>query len=203
MTAPEVTQALAGWEERLRALGAPGVGHLRPGLTSVQAEAIAAEFGVRLSVDAAAIWMWHDGDRAALSERWGEPSIVPTGMFYDLRTSLQQSLDLHDLLWDDDEDEPELVEVMFRREWVTFIASQHPLVIDCTDPEAPTSITAPFRSDAGITQTPHLSVPDRVRWWHWALDHDAWGVAPDGSWTWDLDRFPGPVLGMEHKEVLG
>lgn len=203
MTASEVTQALSGWEERLRGLGAPVAARLRPGLTRAQADAIAAEFEVRLSEEAAAIWMWHDGDRAAFAERWMEPSLRPFGPFCDLRTSLEKSRELHELLWDDEENEPELVEVMFRREWVTIIGSQFPLIIDCTDPEAPTSTTAMFTPDAGIAQTPHLSIVERTGWWHWALDHGAWSIAADGAWSLDLDRYPGQLLDLQHQDVLG
>lgn len=66
MTAAEVTQALRGFEERLRGLGMPVVDRLRPGLTGEQVDRMSAEFGVRLSQDAAACGCGTTGSGATM-----------------------------------------------------------------------------------------------------------------------------------------
>ena len=91
MAAAEVTHALVGFEDRLRGLGVPVVDRLRPGLSREEVEQISAEFGVQLSEDAAAFWMWHDGDRARYDDDWGVPSLTPFTSFCGLQGSLERS----------------------------------------------------------------------------------------------------------------
>lgn len=206
MTAAEVTEALVSWEERLRALGAGVVGHLRPGLSRQQVEDLAGEFGVRLTQDAVAVWMWHDGDCHGLVQVTASPPLIPYRHFWDLRTALEQSRRTHELLWEEDAlEEPvdhAFVNGMFRKEWVCFLSEQLPTVIDCTDSEVQTSTTAMFMPGFGLGQTTHHTIPERVGWWHWALDTGAWQVTADGGWAVDQTRYPAQVVGMRYRDAL-
>lgn len=191
MTAAEVTGALHEFEQRLRHLGVPVVDRLRPGLTRTQVEEICVEFGVRLSEDAAAWWMWHDGDRLRSGDGWGTPSLTPFRVFCGLRSALEQSAQAHANTWDGDID-PERPDLDwgFHRQWVTLLQGSIPPIIDCRDPDAPDSPTGVWAADGGLCTT--ISLTERIRWWCWALDNGYWVLLPDGSWTLDAAHAPEP-----------
>lgn len=198
MTAVEVTQALVGFEARLRDLGVPVVDRLRPGLSREQVERISAEFRVHLSEDAAALWMWHDGDRATYEDDWGVPSLTPFKVFCGLHSALERSARMHRLTWSDtvDTSEPWGPEwdAHFRTQYVILLdAGNHPLTMDCTNPQAADSPTGIYASDEGLGAT--ISLTERIRWWHWALDNGHWLLMPDKTWDIDWTRAPGQLVG--------
>ncbi|MBO0898671.1 hypothetical protein J1G42_01690 [Cellulomonas sp. zg-ZUI222] len=196
MSAAEVTHALTAWEQRLRDLGARGVTYLRPGLPLDDIDALAAEHDLRLPEDARAVWAWHDGEDAAARS----PALAPYREFPPLRTALELARtwaqDAIDWGLADDED---LADVIFRPQFVPVLGYQHPLVFDC---RTQASTTAMWTPDAGLGQTPHLTMVERVRWWHWALDHGAWSITPQGLWAVDLSRYPGASGDLSVKDVL-
>lgn len=204
MTAVEVTQALMGFEERLRGLGMPVVDRLRPGLTREQVGQISAELGVRLSQDAAALWMWHDGDRLNEYDDLGVPSLTPFTVFCGLRSSLRRSAMLHELTWDQDAfGDPTLgvslyLNSMFDRQYVIMFHTTTPVVMDCRYPDAPDSPTGIYASDGGIGGT--IALAERIGWWHWALDNGYWIPTPDGAWDVDLNRAPGQLIGLHVRD---
>lgn len=199
MTAVEATHALTDWEDRLRGLGARGVAHLRPGLPPEQIDTITAEYGLELPQDARAVWAWHDGEDVSARS----PALTPDRELLPLREALdlartwaQEAID-HGLA-----DDEMLADVIYRAELVPVLGFQHPLVFDCTGTRATTGTTAMWTPDAGLGQTPHLTVVERVRWWHWALDHGAWSITPEGLWAVDLSRYPGARGDLSVKDVL-
>jgi hypothetical protein len=206
MTALEVTQALRGFEERLRGLGMPVVDRLRSGLTRQQVDEISAEFGVRLSQDAAALWMWHDGDRLNYEDDWRVPSLTPYKAFCGLRSSLQRSAHQHELTWDQEAfDDPVLgapdsiyLTSMFDRQYVMLFHNDSPVVMDCKDPDAPDSPTGSYGVVGGLGAT--ISLTERIGWWHWALDNGHWIPTPDGAWGIDDTRAPGQLIGLHVRD---
>lgn len=199
MTAAEVTHAVTGWVERLRGLGARGVAHLRPGLTPDEIDAISAEHGLALPEDARAIWAWHDGEDVSARS----PALAPSRQFHPLREALnlahQWAQEAIDAGFADDE---AIADIVYRAELVPILGFQHPLVLDCTGTRAAAGTTAIWTPDAGLGETPHLTVVERVTWWHWALDHGAWSITPEGWWVVDLSRYPGTSGDLNLKEVL-
>ncbi len=204
MTAVEVTQALRGFEERLRGLGMPVVDRLRPGLTGEQVDRVSAEFGVRLSQDAAALWMWHDGDRRDYEDDWGVPSLTPFTVFCGLGSSLRRSARLHELTWDQDAfgdpilGVPLYLNCMFHRQYVIMLHTTTPVIMDCKDPEAPDSPTGIYASDGGLGAT--IPLAERIGWWHWALDNAYWIPTADGAWDVDHTRSPGQLIGLHVRD---
>ncbi|MCC2307193.1 SMI1/KNR4 family protein [Cellulomonas chengniuliangii] len=199
MPAAEVTQALTDWEQRLRGLGARGMPQLRPGLSAAQIDAISNEFGVQLPEDAVAIWAWHDGEQVAA----GSTALAPYREFHPLREALNLSR-----TWTQDavargfaEDEA-FAHVIFRAELVPVLGYQLPLVLDCTDPHATSTTTVVWTPDGGLQDMPHLTMVERITWWHWALDHGAWSISPDGAWNVDFTRYPGAGGDLSVKDVL-
>jgi hypothetical protein len=202
VTAAEVTRALAGYEQRLRDLGVPVVERLRPGLTRAEVDRLAAEFGVELSDDAAAWWMWHDGDRLRYDDDWGTPSLTPTGVFCGLRAALEWSQQAHDATWaqDVDPERPDL-DWRFHRQWTALLPATTALIIDSRTPDAVDSPTGLWSSDGGLGHT--ISLTERIAWWHWALDHGHWALGPDGTWLVDDTRSPGILVGLHARDNAG
>ena len=203
MTGVEVTRGLVGFEECLRGLGMPVVDRLRPGLTREQVDQVAAEFGVRLSQDAAAWWMWHDGDRLNYEDDWGVPSLTPFRVFCGLRSSLQRAAELHELTWDQEAFDDlvrsgsQAVDFMFDRQYVILLHREQPLVMDCRDPDAVDSPTGLYTYE-GIGRT--ITLAERIDWWHWALDNGFWIPTSDGDWDMDLTRAPGQLIGLHARD---
>ncbi len=203
MTVAGVTQALLGFETRLRDLGVPVVDRLRPGLTREQVDEISAEFGVRLSRDAAAFWMWHDGDRERYEDDWRVPGLTPFTVFSGLRSWLMRSALEHRSTWTDAFEDPEPwgpeYEGHFRTQYVILLDNGgNPLTMDCTDPMAQDSPTEIYSPGFGLGRT--ISLTERIGWWHWALDNGFWLLTADKSWDWDLTRAPGQLVGLHVRD---
>jgi hypothetical protein len=204
VSATEVTQALVGFEARLRDLGVPVVDRLRPGLTRAQVEQISTEFGVTLSQDAAAWWMWHDGDREHYEDDWGTPGLTPFTVFSGLRSSLQRGAQLHHNTWTGAFDNPDpQIDVLewswaFHLEYLILLDNDNPLVMDCTDPDAPDSPTGMYAAGDGIGRT--ITLTERISWWYWALDHGHWLLTDDGRWDLDHTKAPGQLVGLEARD---
>lgn len=62
MAFDEVMAALQAYEKWCVDVGCTAVRRLSPGLRESDAQRIAGEYGVGLTEDALAVWMWHDGD---------------------------------------------------------------------------------------------------------------------------------------------
>lgn len=195
MSAAEVTQALDHWAQRLRDLGALGIRQLRPGLSSDEIDALSARYGLTLPEDARAIWAWHDG------EDTGAQSLAPYREFPPLRDALESARALAQEAIDrglaDDDD---LAAIVYRREFVPFLGYQHPLVFDCRTPAPTTTMWTP---DGGLEPATSMTTVERVRWWHWALDHGAWSITADGLWAIDVAWYPGAAGDLSVKDVLG
>ena len=203
MTAVEVTQALVGFEDRLRGLGVPVVDRLRPGLSREQVEQISAEFGVQLSEDAAALWMWHDGDREDFRDDPPVPSLTPFKVFCGLRSALERSAFMHKVTWTDAFEDPQPWgpewDAHFRTQYVILLeAGANPLTMDCTDPTAPDSPTGIYAADEGLGAT--ISLTERISWWRWAIDNGHWLLTPDKKWDIDWTRAPGQVVGLHVRD---
>lgn len=133
MSSTEVTRLLHRWESRLRDLGAPSVHALRPGRTRRQVDELAAEYGLEVSDDAAALWMWHDGDTGTDVQH----GLTPSGQFWSLEGSLERSIWLQHITCDgpddgDYSDERPGDELYFRRDYLTILSAEYPLYVDCT-----------------------------------------------------------------------
>jgi len=203
VTFAEVTQALVGFEARLRDLGLPVVDRLRPGLSREQVDQIGAEFGVRLSQDAAAVWMWHDGDREHSDDDWRVPSLTPFKVFCGLRSALERSAMMHRITWTDAFEDPQPWgpewEGHFRSQYVIVLDDgNRPLTMDCTDPAASDSPTGLYAPGFGIGAT--IPLAERVGWWHWALDNGHWLVTADKKWDIDFTRTPGQLIGLHVRD---
>jgi hypothetical protein len=193
VSSTEVTQLLERWEARLRDLGAPCVDHLRPGLTRGQVDASAAEHGLRVCDDVAALWMWHDGD-TPLEDRRG---LTPGGQFRTVQSSLEHSQRLVHLTCDGDDDgdhSDELpgVELRFRRDFLTILVHENPLYVDCT-PGATGTATGFFISH-DAARAPRVELADRLHHWHDALDRGLWRIDADGAWVVDDAAAPDEPL---------
>lgn len=195
----ELAELLQHWERRLRELGAPCVDHLRPGLTRAEIDTITAAAGLHLADDAAAIWMWHDGDRARYEDDWGRPSLTPSGLFLGLRSAVARSERLRhitdqvrpagtDLETDPYDDEGTDDEIYFRRTFLILDEDEDPVYLDCTDPCAPTPTGIFITHDT--YRTPRMTPTDRIRYRIDALDRGLWQVGPDGAWVVDQTRAP-------------
>jgi hypothetical protein len=194
MSATEVTHVLEQWAQRLRDLGARGVSQLRPGLSSDQIDALSAQYDLTLPEDARAIWAWHDG------EDTGAQSLAPYREFPPLREALEyaRTCAQNAIDWGAADDE-ELAAIIYRREFVPFLGYQHPLVFDCRTPAPTTTMWTP---DGGLEETISMTTVERVRWWHWALDHGAWSITADGTWAVDFSRYPGAKGDLSVRDVL-
>lgn len=190
----EVTRQLRGWEARLARRDPTSVSHLRPGLTRAQVDAIAAEHGTRLPDDAAAVWMWHDGERDGVLDASVPPdrSVFPGGYFLSLRASLEESSTLTSLSGigpDDDYSDEEYfaerrgrpVQLFFRREFVLLSWAEYATYLDCTDPDVEQTPTAGF-STWSDTPTQRVTLTERVAGWNLAWDGGVWPDAPS-SWV--------------------
>lgn len=197
--AAELAELLPQWERRLRELGAPGVKHLRPGLTRAEVDSMAAMAGLRLADDAAAIWMWHDGDRESYEADWGRPSLTPSGLFLGLGAAVARSAQLRritdtirppgaDLEADAYEDEGTEEELFFRRSFVILDEDEDPVYLDCTRPVEPTPTGVFLTHDT--YRTPRVPLADRIRYRIDALDRELWRVGPRGEWIIDETRAP-------------
>jgi len=203
MTAAEVTQALVGFEARLRDLGVPVVDRLRPGLSRQQVDQISGEFGVRLSQDAAAYWMWHDGDRERYEDDRLVPSLTPFSVFSGLRGALERSALMQRHTWTDAFEDPQPWgpewDVHFRAQYVILLDNGGiPLTMDCTEPGADDSPTGIYAPGEGLGAT--ISLTERISWWHWALDNGYWLVTSDKKWDIDLTRAPGQLVGLHVRD---
>lgn len=197
MSAAEILAALAGWVERIGALGAAAVPRMRPGLAPEQIEEIAARHGFTLSEEIAAIWAWHDGEQGRGD--WGDPrlegcGLTPRGGFFDLDTTLHRGLaGWHATCGDDDElTDPDVSDEVkagiWRREWVILEIGQLPLALATS--EDGTTDTFRYDPQSGTAWVAHSTLPERIDWWHRYLDLGAWQVMPDGTWGGDNDRLP-------------
>lgn len=215
MSAESVTEALAGWEDRLRSLGSVAVDCLQPGISREQIDALAAEFDGGLPEEAAAIWMWHDGCDHGRPPMPGLRGLVPHRFFLPLRQAFAQALELYEMtsapeqyiehLEDrqrratDRRTDPDTADLpghasWYRPWWLVLLAGGGTTFVDCGDPDSP---EAPI----GVWD-PHddlyvgtLTLPERVWWWHWALDTGHWWVDDDGLWGYDHTTSPEAVLG--------
>ncbi|NTW40294.1 MAG: hypothetical protein HGA44_10480, partial [Cellulomonadaceae bacterium] len=182
------------------------VDRLRPGLTQQQVDQISAEFGVRLSQDAATLWMWHDGERLNYEGDWRVPSLTPCKAFCSLRASLQRSAHQHELTWDEEAfDDPVLggpdsiyLTSMFDRQYVILFHNDSPVVMNCEDPDAPNSPTGSYGVVGGLGAT--ISLTERICWWRWALDNGCWSFTADGTWDVDDTRLPGQLIGLHVRD---
>lgn len=195
MTSIEIVAALEGWVDRIAGLGAAVVPRLRPGLPADRIAEIAAEHGFELSDEITSVWAWHDGERL-----WTDvgtpkqlPGLTPRGAFYDLASSLRQSVRMHEICGDDDDlADPGVPEeeksALWRREWVVLEVYLLNLVLAARSDGS----TDTFRFDpqSGTAWVAHSSLPERVAQWHRYLDLGAWRVEPDGTWSVDADRLP-------------
>lgn len=187
----DTPQALHGYEQRLRALGAPVLGHLRPGLTNTELDDIEREYGFPLPHTARVLWGWHDGTDPEPSTS-GQPSLVPHGTFNDLRSALdytrqwRETLDfLHD----------EAPDAAWQPRWLVAIGDQYPTVLDCTSTTARDTPALRYASDEGVLGGFRLHFVRWVQWWTWAIDHSAWTLNEQGGWVTHPDRMPsGPGI---------
>ena len=189
MSATEVTQLLHRWEARLRDLGAPCIHALRPGLTRRQVDELAAGYGLEVSDDAAALWMWHDGDTPVDDLR----GLTPRGRFRGLQDSLKRSRWLQRITCEGEDDgdysdEGPGAELYFRRDFLTFLEAEDPLYVDCTPGTAGTATGFYISHDAA--RAPRLELADRLHRWHDALDRGLWRIDADGAWIVDDTAAP-------------
>ncbi len=195
----ELAELLQLWERRLRELGAPCVDHLRPGLARADIERITAAAGIQMADDAAAIWMWHDGDRAAYEDDWGRPSLTPSGVFLGLRAALDRSKQLRSITdsirpvgADPEagpyEDEGTADELYFRRTFVILDEDEDPVYLDCTNPADRTPTGIFITHDT--YRTPRVPLADRIRYRIDALDRGLWRMGEEGEWIIDEARAP-------------
>ena len=195
----ELTDLLHEWERRLCELGAPCASHLRAGLSREEVDATTAAAGVDLPADAAAIWMWHDGDRACLEDDWGRPSLTPWKTFLSLQAALERSTWMRritdqvrppgaNLEAGPYEDEGTDEELYFRRTFVILAEAENPVYLDCTRPAGPTPTGVFITHDT--YRTPRVPLVDRIRYRIDALDRGLWQVGPDGAWVVDETRAP-------------
>lgn len=193
-SADEVTRQLRQWEERLWRRDRASVSYLRPGLTRAQVDATAAEHGIRLPDDAAAVWMWHDGERATPEGAGPVRSVFPGGgIFLSLHSSLAQSRWLEQITFDgeddgdysDEEDFSERrgrpVQFYFRRGFVLLSYAEYATYLDCTDPDVGCTPTAGF-STWSDTSTQQVPLAERIAGWNRAWDAGVWPEAP-ANWA--------------------
>ena len=224
MSAESVTAALAGWENRLRSLGAAAVDCLRPGLTREEVDGLSAEFEGGLPEEAAAIWMWHDGSDHGDAPMPGMRGLVPYRFFLPLREAfasartlyegssapigrlekLSDGLDNGAVTWiyPQDSPEPPGQASWYRPWWLVILTGGSTTFVDCADPSKPETFVGVWdpHDDLYVGQ---LTVGERVWWWHWALDTGYWWIDDNGLWATDNDKRPEAVFGdIAYRHVL-
>lgn len=202
MSAETATEALVGWEDRLRGLGAKAVDDLRPGLTRGQVDALAAELQGGLPEEAAAIWMWHDGSDHGGVPRPGLRGLVPYRFFVPLRKAFAQTRHLSEITSELKAfAEPPGQALWYRPWWLVLLTGGGTTFVDCADPESPEAVVGLW--DPHGQHLGRLTLHERVRWWHWALDTGYWWVDDDGLWDSDNDKRPEAVFGdIRKRHVL-
>lgn len=167
---------LAGFDARLRAMGAPIVDAWTPGLSDDEIDAVLSPLDIDLPEEARVWWRWHNGTRddAPMTHR----TIGPRGPL-----TLQDSASLYDY-------EREDLKHLFDLEAVLTPVNERPMIyFGCAgarDDPVPIYIQQDIETPA--IQLP--SIRSLVLTWYELIDAGAWCLNPDGLWHFDYERVP-------------
>ena len=186
MTRKAVTAALQRYEAALRAVGAPVVANLRPGISSTEIRGLEIRFGLVLPDDVRAVWEWHDGVEGARGANSADATrmLVPHRSFGNLAWSLEFAHTFITTITDTNPGSD-----YAGRAFVSLLIDNVGLLINLTRGEAPLTYVNDPMSWA-LSDYPAMPIAERIDWWTWAVTTGVWTVAESGGWHVDIDRYP-------------
>lgn len=179
-------ELLAGFEVRLRRLGAAVVEHWAPGLDDRRIDELLAPLGIDLPEEARAWWRWHNGT---------VPGALPTGTYIipsrDLM-SLEHAVDLVPLA----EERVEIFDMPELAKHFKLVSNKPIIYVDCNGPrDAP----APIYSQNDDPEPPQLALPsmgELITIWSRLIDDGVFATTSEGQWQrLDPDRIPPELRG--------
>ncbi|WP_168915076.1 SMI1/KNR4 family protein [Microcella flavibacter] len=183
MAFDEVSGLLEQYEQLARERGSIAVEYLRPGLSLGQIDDVEQRHGFTLSEDVKAIWSWHNG----IGPRPSPETPRRIGAAWDFM-DLDRSIDHANssLLNRNSGDADRYV---FSR-WVTFAASSVSAVIETSNTRIPDSPVLVDDVTQSVLNYPIVTVAEKLRWFIWAIENEAWHVDDKGAWQSNFDLFP-------------
>jgi hypothetical protein len=191
--------ALPALAEQWSRLGAPISEVLAPGISPDEVDRLAEPYGLRVPVEAKALWEWHNGMVPSARERpyfYPGYTIGPGGyVFHSVQEALEQYVvnrETHPY------SEPDWTSIYWRESWLPVMTQDaQRLYVDCQREVQGTPGTAPLRLvewawegfDADIAP----SIAAAVRTWTWLLEQDYYRIEDGGgfpAWQCDWEEIP-------------
>jgi hypothetical protein len=182
MSFEEVTAQLQKFEWLSRRSGMIGVESWNPGLTHDAIDEIGSRLGVPLPTDAKAVWAWHNGTLMT-----PQRTVIPTfgsSIFHDLETAITHGTRILEARNAGDEN------LYPDSRWLTLARSSVSAVIDITDPSLGTSNVLVSDPMSDPESYPIVTTSERIAWWNWAIENEAWGVGDNGLWRQIAANYP-------------
>jgi hypothetical protein len=180
-------------ERRWRALDAPIVDHLRPGLSDAEMDSLTQPLGLRLPAEARTWWGWHDGVSKDTIQLQGERAIGYLWSYIPLGEAIAECQRCREL-------SDEMFEISGDREPRWWSPSWLPIVIDppialvcdCAVAEGePTPIRRITPPEGQSMPEPSVtSFGALVTHWIEAIDRGIWTRKPEVGWWPIKERLP-------------
>jgi hypothetical protein len=174
-------QVIAEYEVKLQQQGVPLTDWTAPGLGPEEQDEALDALALRLAPEARIWWEWHNGGPGYGPKKLAAPigeRLLTISEAVDVHreySEIAQSLvepDIPALANPDDRWHPS---------WLPIIGPQLPIVIDCSDPDAPATpvrgINLQYVKESQAIGA--RSLAQMVRWWIGAIDR--------GAWRWDTE----------------
>lgn len=179
-------ELLAGFETRLREIGAAVVEHWAPGLDDRGIDELLGPCGIDPPAEARAWWKWHNGTM---------PAAPPTATYIIPsrdQTPLQGAVNLLSVA----QERVEILNMTEVARHLQIVSNKPMLYVDCNGPrDAP----APIYSQNDDPEPPVIALPsmgELVTIWTQLIDDGVFATSPDGRWQrLDADRIPPKLRG--------
>jgi hypothetical protein len=169
------------FEAALRAVSAPVLRHLAPGLTDAQIDAQLAPLGIDLPEEARVWWRWRDGwlpgsppaENHLVPDRVKRPVARAAHLFADIAPYLPE----WGMEWQGD------------LKLLSFVSEKPRMYIACAGPrDAPVPVWT--QNDIEDPEQRLPSIGALIERWCWLLEERIWDTAEDGAWRVAAERIP-------------
>lgn len=166
-------ELLAGFEARLRHVGAAVVDHWAPGLEDAHIDELVAGSAIELPDEARAWWRWHNGTVAGAPPT--RTAIVPWRNQLPLDAAVSSAASFA-------AERVEIFDMPELARQLDLVDSLPSIYVDCNGPR---DTAAPIYTQNDYTEPPQLVLPsmgELVATWMQLIDDGVFATAPDGQW---------------------